>query len=149
MGYCSVEDIQAEFKQITFDRTTLVTIEKVNQFIVEADAVVNSYISKRYAVPITQDASSVSLMRLYSRTIVRDRVRAILSVKQSGGNTSANSDVRGVEFSTRDVMSALRDLQTSKTALTGATLLVTGGAFSSFNVDHSIGPIFQKGKRQW
>lgn len=149
MPYCTPDDVAEEFKQIEFGKVGFVTIDKVNAFITEADAIINSFVGKRYVVPITNDSSSVALMRVYSRVIVRDRVRAILQVKQQGGNTAANSDVRGVEFSTRDVMAALRQIQTSAVSLSGATTLVTGGAFDSFNVDHSIGPVFHKNQRQW
>lgn len=148
MGYCTLNEVQADFKSIEFTRTSLISIDDVTQFIVEADAVINSYVGKKYRIPIQNDSNSVSLMKFYSRTIVRDRVRAILKVKQST-TTGANSDVRGTEFSTKDVMASLKDIQASKLALSGATELVSGGAFYSSNAANNVQPFFQKGKRQW
>ena len=139
--------MQADFKSIAFDRTTLVSIDDVSQFIVEADALINSYVGKKYQTPITADPSSVTLMKLFSRTIVRDRIKSILEVKQTS-STGANQDTRGA-YSTRDVMAQLRLIQTSQLSLSGAALRVTQGAFSSYNAEHGISPQFRKGVRQW
>lgn len=147
-GYTTVEEVQADFKSITFDKTTLVSIDDVEQFIVEADALINSFVGKKYQTPVTADSSSTTLLKLFSRTIVRDRIKELLQVKQTGGNTSANQDVRGA-YGTRDVMAQLRAIQKSELELSGATPLVTHGAFSSFNVAHGVKPIFKKNQRQW
>lgn len=148
MAYCAVSDIQAEFKSLTINSTSLVTTTSVTQFIVEADALINAYVSTRWTTPITGDAQSVALMSLFSRTLVADRIRGILANKQQT-NTDANQQVKSDGYSTKNVMQALQAIQSGNMQLTGAQLLLGNAGFFSNNYDRGELPRFRKNRKQW
>ncbi len=147
MAYSTSTEVTSDFKNITFSTTTMVTTADVDQFIVEADALINSYIGMRYSTPVAADASTLALLKLFSRTLVADRIKKIMEVKQTT-NTTANQDVRGA-YSTRDVMSQLKQIQNGDLKLSGATLNATGGGIFSNNVANAVEPVFKKGCKQW
>lgn len=148
MAYASVNEVVGDFKNLDVTKNTLVSKADIERFIAEADALINSYVGMRYVVPITADTSSVTLMRLYSITLVADRIKKILEVRQTT-NTAANQDVRGA-FSTRDVIAALKAIKEGELLLSGATL-VTGasGYFYSDNAANARTPVFKKDDEQW
>ena len=147
MAYCIDTDVESEFKNIDFDTTTLVTTADVNGFILQMSSLIDSYVGMRYVVPVTADASALALLKLYCITLVADRIKKILEVKQAT-NSGANQDVRGA-FGTREVMKALNDIRKGDQLLTGATLLTTPGGFSSYTLSNGIEPTFKKNERQW
>ena len=146
MAYSTYAEIQADFKDVTFTSTTLVKDTEVTQFIVEADSLIDSYVGKRYEVPIT-GTSSLSLMKLYSRTLVAERVRGILEVKQQTAQAT-NQNVRS-GLSTKDILKLLSDIRDEKTDLVDATLLSDTGNFYSNNYTNDIQPVFKKNLKQW
>lgn len=148
MSYCAVADVQAEFKAVLFTTTSFVTSASVAQFIVEADALINSYVGARWVTPITSDAGSVALMSLFSRTLAADRIRGILANKQQT-NTDVNQQVKSDGFSVKDVLSALTDIKAGNLQLSGATLLLADGAFFSNNQSRNEQPTFRKHVKQW
>lgn len=152
MAYCSYTDVQAEFKAVTFTLAaatppSLVTQEQVTQFIVEADSLINSYVGSRYTVPVT-GTQSLSLMSLFSRTLVASRVRGILANKQQT-NTDANQQVKSDGLSTKDVMKMLQEIRDGITPLTDAVLLNSTASFFSNNYDIGTQPRFNKNRKQW
>lgn len=147
MAYCVVTDIQSEFKNMVFSNTTFITPASVTQMIVEAGAYIDSCVGTRYVVPLA-DSMSLSLMSLFCRTLVAERVRAILAVKQAT-NTDGNQNERGAGFSTKDVMSALKNIMDGVMPLPGATLLLQGAGFKSRNYEAGEQPRFKKDSRQW
>ena len=149
MSYCEVSDIESEFKNLKFTSDTLVTVSDIQGFIAEYDALINAYVGAKYVTPITADEDSVTLMRLFSRTLTADRVKKRLEVKQDT-NKSANQDVRGA-YSTKDVMASLNAIKKGELPLSGATLLLNSGqgTFYSENVENNVTPVFQKDVDQW
>ena len=147
MAYCTSLNVQADFKNMTFTASTLVTSDDVTQFIVEADALINSFIGMKYETPVTAGTSALELLKLFSRTIVADRIKKIIEVKQST-SSSANQDVRGA-YSTRDVMKMLMQIKDGDLKLSGATPLVSNGGFYSKNYLEDILPVFEKDEKQW
>lgn len=148
MSYCTVSDVQADFKTITFTSTSLVTSVAVTQFITEADALINSYVGQRWTTPITADATSLALMSLLSRTLVSSRVKGILENKQVT-NTDANQNVKGNEFTVKDVLSMLAEIKAGNVQLSGASLLLANAAFYSNNQSRNIQPKFHKNRKEW
>jgi hypothetical protein len=148
MSYCTVADVQAEFKAVTFTTISLVTSATVGQFILEAGALIDSYVGQRWVTPVTGDATSLALMSLFSRTLVADRVRGILANKQQT-NTDANQAAKGDGYSVKNVMQALVAIKNGEMQLPGATLLLESGGFFSNNYDQSINPSMKKGVKQW
>ncbi len=152
MSYCAYGDVQADFKATVFlaaaaNPTSLVTQEAVTQFIVEASALIDSYVGQRYATPVT-GSSSLSLMSLFARTLVADRVRGILANKQQT-NTDANQQVKSDGYSTKDVMKALNDLKNGDSTLIDATLLNAHASFYSNNATLGVQGRFHKNRREW
>lgn len=148
MSYCTFSDVQEDFKSVVqFSNTSLVTSSAVTKMIAEADALINSYIGAVYILPLTQ-STSTDLMRLYSRTVVSDRVRGILENKQTT-NIDGNQNVKAVSFSTKDVMAGLRDLKDKVFPLVGETLAYPGAGFFSNNNERNEQPRFRKDSRQW
>lgn len=147
MGYCVVADVQADFKATQFNASSLVTDTAVTQFIVEASSLIDAHVGSRYVTPIT-GTMALSLMSLFCRTLVADRVRGILANKQQV-STDANQQVKSDGFSTKDVMKALQDIKDGVTTLTDATLLNVNASFYSENYSTGVNPRFNKNRRQW
>lgn len=147
MSYCSSAEIEADFKDITFTTTTLVKAADVTQFIVEADALINSYIGMKYVVPVSGGMEALALLKLYSRTIVSERIKGLMEVKQAK-NTDGNQNVR-TGLSVRDVLKLLADIRDSKTELIDAVKLTPSGLFYSNNYANSEEPIMLKNTKQW
>lgn len=148
MGYCTVADIQAEFKTISFSSTSLVTDATVQTFITEASAVIDSKVGQRWVTPITADATSLALMSIYCRVLVSARVKGILENKQTT-NVDANQNVKVFGMSASDVMKALEQIRNGETQLSGATLALANAAFYSNNNQNNVQPVFHKNTKQW
>ena len=147
MAYCTAAEVQADFKAVVFTTTSLVTLAAVTQFIVEADALINSYVGQRWVTPIAS-GESANLMKLYSRTLVAERVRAILSNNQQS-NQDANQNVRGSGLTSKDVMKALNDIKNGDMQLVSGTLINTDATMRSNNSSSNTQPRFRKNRRQW
>lgn len=148
MAYSTSSDVSSEFKNLTFaSGTGFITSEDVDAFILEADALINSYVGQKYSVPVTAGASALALLKLFSRTLVADRIKKILEVKQLQ-NTAANQETRGA-FGTKDVLAQLQKIANGDIALDGATPLVSGGGFYSNNANECVEPVFHKDCKEW
>lgn len=148
MGYCVLADVQAEFKNITFNSGSNVTDTAVNGFIAQASALIDSYIGQRWVTPLTGDTSTLALMTLYCSTLVAERVRGIMANKQTT-NTDANQNVKMMGLSTSDVMKALQNIALGNQTLSGASLLLAGAGFVSNNFNNSAQARFKKNRKQW
>lgn len=148
MAYSSNTEVSSEFKKIDFAATNaLVTTADVDGFIIEADALINSYVGQKYETPLTS-GEGLSLLKMFSRLLVAERVRKILEVKDPKAAEGAQNP-RGVVLSTKDIMNALKAIADGSMALLGATPLVTGGAFYSPNVADGDKFEFEKSKDNW
>lgn len=147
MAYTTIANVQADFKDMTFSSTTNVTDADVTQFIVEADALINSYVGQVYQVPVTASASSLALLSLFSRTLVADRIKKIIEVKQLTNN-KFNLEGRGA-YSTKDVMAQLSAIRDQDLNLDGATLLDAHDGFFSSNASAGIVPEITKSTKEW
>jgi len=148
MAYSTSAEIQADFKNTTFDATTNVTATDVTQFIVESDALIDHYVGQRYEIPVTGGATALSLLKLFSRSLTADRVRAILEVKQAT-NVDGNQNPRRNLLTYAEVLAELKKIQKSDLELIGATPLVASGPFYSSNDADSVTPVMKKDERQW
>lgn len=147
MAYSIAADVESEFKNIEFSTDTFITLSDIDSFIMQADALINANVGMRYQIPVSADSDALALLKLYSITLVADRIKKILGVKQVT-NTDANQDVRGV-FTSKDVIKALQDLKNGNMLLSGATLLQSPGGFSSYTEEHKICPTWKKDSVQW
>ena len=147
MAYSSVTDIQQDFKQITFASGYNITDTQITEFIVESDALINSYVGSIYVVPVTA-GDGLNLLKLMSRSLTVSRVKKIMAVKQAK-STDANQDVTDVLLTATAVMKMLRDIQSKVSILAGATLLDAQGGFYNNNVAKNVCPKIHKNHRQW
>lgn len=146
MAYTTNAEVAADFKDLPFTTTTNVKTADVDQFIVEADALINSYVGSAYVVPVTA-GEGLQLLKLLSRSLVTGRIKKLMEVKQEK-SVDANQSVMGVLLSPTQVMKILTDIQKQNTVLIGATAL-SGGGFFSNNVANSVEPVLEKDTKQW
>lgn len=147
MAYSVAADIESEFKNIDFDAATaIVTTAQVTAWIAEADALINSYIGVRYVVPVAS-GEALTLMRMFSRLLVAERVRKVLEVKQ-GTNKDADQNPRGA-LSSKDILMQLKRIADGLTKLDGFTDLSSTGGFSSYNRTYNVVPEFTKDDKAW
>ena len=147
MAYTTKEEIQADFKDLTFTTTSNVKIVDVEQFIIESDALINSYIGERYVVPVTT-GEGLQLLKLYSRLLTTARIKKIMEVKQDKGQ-DANQNVVGVLMSPAAIIKALESIRDGKSSLVGATLLTNSGGFFNNNVSNDVEAVMKKDEKQW
>lgn len=147
MAYTTTTEIQADFKDTTFTTATNVKIADVDQFIVEADALINSQIGTVYVTPVAA-GEGLQVLKLLSRSLVAARIKRIMEVKQEQ-NTDANQSVLGVLLSPSQVMTVLKSLQDKRSTLIGAELLTSTGGFFSKNVAEAVEPVMEKDTKQW
>lgn len=148
MAYCTNAEVAKDFPATNFSATgAKVSTSDIDEFIQDADALIDSYISSRYAVPVTGDTTALRTLRLFSRSLVADKVKGILEIKQPQ-NSGANQNVRS-GLSTKDVIKLLEQIRDGQSQLTGAQLLSSGGGINSFNVREGKTARFNKDEDQW
>lgn len=145
--YCDASDVQAEFKNITFSETTLTKSSEVEAWILQADALIDSFIGKRYAVPVESGDTALALLRLFSATLVADRVRKKLEVVQ-GATEKAQQNPKGMVFSTKDVLDQLRAIARGDMNLVGVGEISPEAGFSGTD-GFGVTPVFKKDTEQW
>jgi hypothetical protein len=146
MAYCTTADIQEDFPSVVFNATAKVTLTSLVNHIVDADAIINSYLAGRYSVPVV-GAEAVPVLKAYSRALVANKVRGILGIKQAT-NQGANQDI-GSGLTTAQVMRALEGLRDGDSQLPGASLALVNGGIASFNVGAARERRFRTDEDQW
>ena len=148
MAYTTYTEIQGDFKNLTFDATVGNIIQsEVTQFIVEADALINSYVGAKYSVPVAA-GDGLNLLKMLSRTIVTLRIKAVIEVKQSS-NTAANQNAVSTLMSMSQITKMLEQIKAGQVKLAGATPLVSGGGSYSSNYANDIQPTIKKDSKLW
>lgn len=148
MAYSTLAEIQSEFKNTTFSSTTNVTDSDVNSFILQADALINSYVSKRYQLPIDTGSEGFQFLKMLSCGIVAERVRAILEVKQATNKDGNQNPRRPLDM--KNIMDMLKDIASGKAPLVGCDLVGSSGTgLYSENDANMVEPEFKKGSTQW
>ena len=147
MGYCAASDVESEFKNTTFGVDTNVTLDDVNAFIAETSSLIDSYVAKRYVLPIDSGLDSYNVLKMLCRVMVAERVRGIMEVKQST-NTDANQIVKR-PYDMKNAYAQLERIADGSQALIGASLIASSGALFSQNVKDKVCAVFKKDKVQW
>jgi hypothetical protein len=144
MAYAEVTDVQSEFKGITFSTTTAVTTAKIEDFICQADAYINSRIGFIYITPVTS-GEALEVLKEISIKLVAHRVKKILEVK-TGGTVV---DQGAVANDRAEAMAMLKEIVEKKMILIGADLASSSGGINSYASDNSEEYVFEKGVDQW
>lgn len=147
MAYTTYQEIESDFKDITFIAGQNVTDTDVTQFILESDALINSYVGQKYVVPVTS-GDGLNLLKLYSRCLVTARIKRLLEVKQEKA-ASADQNVTSVLLSPTQVIKQLEAIRDDKVSLDGATPLLSNSGFFSNNAANSVAPVIKKDEKQW
>lgn len=144
MPYCTYTDVQSEFKDITFTTATKVTPAEVAEFIVQADALIDTEIGSRYIVPVTANTTTVSLLKSISIALVRERILPIIATKTGDDETTQDPSKKNLI----NPLKLLERIAKGDLKLAGATETSSNGV-SSYAVDHKTKHVFKKGCDQW
>jgi len=144
MPYCVVADVQAEFKGITFSNGTAVTTARVEAFITQADAFINSRIGLVYQTPVSS-GDGLEVLKEISIKLVSHRIKKILEVKTGG----TQADQGEVANDRKEAIEMLNQIVVKELALAGATLLDSKLGITSYADDNDEEYTFKKGVNQW
>jgi phage gp36-like protein len=144
MAYCTSDQVQGEFKKLRADSTSPIDLTEIDRFIEEADAIIDSYLSKRYETPVT-GATSLIIVRNISIMIVAQRIKDILRVKT--GDEPTSQDGRG-NLNDR-AMKMLKDIVDRNIDLPDATATDTDEGVQSYVSSNEVPFIFERETVQW
>jgi|11BtaG_2_1085332.scaffolds.fasta_scaffold23159_3 phage gp36-like protein len=152
MTYALEADIVEELKGVTFSATSQVTTDAVADFLNQADAVIDMYVGKRYATPLTA-AAALLVVKKIAIDIVVYRITKILNLKKSVPVPDSNIPQDITEGSAyRESMKMLTAIRDNKLDLPDETEIDTSGGLGSFHTEtgnEDLTPCFQKGVDQW
>ena len=80
MSYCTSSDVEGRFKATTFSASTSPTLAQVDQWITEADAVINAALANRFEVPVTA-GEGLEILKDICTDFVAHKVRDVITVK--------------------------------------------------------------------
>ena len=144
MAYCTKEDVQAEFKQLTYDGGGVISSTAVDDWISQADAYINSKVGLQYVVPVT-GTESLKILKSMSIALVAERIRGKLSVKTGKTENDQNSQSTGL----KTVNAMLTDIIDQKLLLSDATLVNANSGVSDYNSTHDVKHQFKINQDQW
>ena len=150
MTYALVADVADEFRKITFDSNSDITDTRVQGFLDQTEAEIDTTLAVVYVTPITGTQALLIVKRI-EIAIVAARVAAIIDLKT---NTLKSSNVNiQQEFNKSHFAKAarkqLQDLKERLITLTDAELLNSDFGMSSETIDLGVEPVFDKCKDQW
>ena len=157
MPYADKDDIANEIRSIDSFPTSgkEVTEDKVNQFLIEADAEINSKLQNRYVMPLANATSeALELLKKIEIDFVVYRVSSILNLKKDlpiGGDITGKTiiqKIKGVE-SFKISTKRLDELNKGLIILNGADQLSTEQGNRSVVVDDNVLSVIEKDKTQW
>ena len=142
MAYCSESDVKIEFKNITWDTSGGIASATVAEWTVQESAVIDSYLSERYVIPVT-GTNSLSVLKKIAILLTSHRVKMALQVKSID---PASQDQLPDDYERAIAM--LNDLAKGVTILPDAPLTTTSN--ETLKVYYEANPpIFDKDKVQW
>lgn len=150
MTYATPTDVANEFRKITFDSNSDFTDARVQGFLDQVEAEINTCLSSIYIVPITGPTSLLVVKRI-EIAIVAARIASIIDLKKNTSQ-STNKNIQQ-EFDKGDyaitARKQLQDLKNRKITLIDAQLLNSDFGMSSETLDLQVEPVFDKCKQQW
>ena len=142
MAYCSESDVKIEFKNITWDTSGGIASATVAEWTVQESAVIDSYLSERYVIPVT-GTNSLSVLKKVAILLTSHRVKMALQVKSID---PASQDQLPDDYERAIAM--LNNLAKGVTILPDAPLTTTSN--ETLKVYYVANPpIFDKSKVQW
>lgn len=144
MAYSTKDQVQSEFKNVSFDANTAVTDTEVTDLITQTDAEIDARLSVRYVTPITGNVSLL-LLRTISIFITAARVSKIIEVKTG---ESDRDYPRRVE-ERNNALKMLQDIVDGKMLLQDATEISNKRGVRSYTYENNIQSTFDVTKEQW
>lgn len=83
MAYSDSNDIQSLIKWVTFTNTSKITITELEQYISDADTIIDSKLEKIYQVPIT-NMDDINILKYISARLAASEVAQVLVLHASG-----------------------------------------------------------------
>lgn len=144
MAYCTVEEVQAEFKSLQLDGGGVLSSTVLGQWIDQADAYINGKVGLKYQVPVS-GTESVKICKSMSIMLVTERVKGKLRVKTGKPEDEQN----GLTSAKKTVETMLADIIANKLLLSDATLLNSSNGASDYNSSHDVEHQFKINRDQW
>lgn len=146
MAYCTEAEVTTEFKDIDFTLTgAAVVTADVTSFIAQAGAEMDSILSARYSVPVTQGASAMLLLKQICIWLVSQRIKDIVEVKNV--RDESDQDVKTNVGSTARKM--LAKIVSGEMKLIGADLASSAQGVKSYVSANNVDRQFKKDEEQW
>lgn len=148
--YALPADVANEFRKITFDSSSDITDTRVQGFLDEAEAEINTALAVVYVTPITGTEAKLIVKRI-EIAIVAARVAAIIDLKRTASQSTDKNIQQDFNKSgfARAARKSLENLKNRITTLTDAVLLNSDFGMSSKTLDLGVEPVFDKCKQQW
>jgi phage gp36-like protein len=83
MAYSDSNDIQALIKWVTFSNTSKVTLTELQQYISDADTIIDSKLERIYQVPIT-NADDINILKYISARLAAVEIAQVLVLHANG-----------------------------------------------------------------
>ena len=148
MAYCEKADVLADFKALAVeDSGTVITTAKLSDIIDEESAHMDGRIAVRYAVPVTEPAAAMLILKRICVFLVAERVKNILEVKT--GNAQLESDKKQPFNSVRTPKEDLDDIAKGDLLLIGAPLASAALGVTSFNSESCVSHVIDVARQQW
>ena len=147
MSYCATTDIQSEFKNITIGSATRVTTSEVEEFILQADNVINSRLSTILTTPVGSAASPnmFSVCKRLSTMLVVNRLKSILEIKTG----SEKTDTEKPENLETKALDEIDEIIIKRQILDGVRLSTGSYGISDYNNTNDITQTFDVTTDQW
>jgi len=151
MSYAHAEDVQAEFKSITFDTDTAVTVNAVQDIIAQEEAKINGLISGLYVTPIDRTASPIAFAVIKSISIMASKARIvdILTVKTGKAEVDQGSGGKELYDKVFGDKGIIEQIKARQLILIDAVASGSRFGVRDYNSQNNIQNIFQRDKRQW
>lgn len=147
MAYCTNTNVQNETKGLDYASSgAAITSIKVDEFISQADAYIDSRIGLKYSTPVTA-TESLKILKQISTWLVVDRVKDILTTRT--GNAQRDQTSEPVVTPGTKAERMLKDIVAGNILLSDATLRSSSDGVHSFTYDEGEEHTFEKGVDQW
>lgn len=138
--YCTVSDIEARLKGMTFSTSTVITTAQCGDFITTNSAVIDGRLNAVYEIPIT-GTSSLAIVKKICIYMTLAEVKDILN-DGIGKEDEEEKDYLAIANSMLD------KLEAGELELTDATAK-TSNDFYNYNVENSKEAVVEKDETQW
>jgi phage gp36-like protein len=151
MTYAVLADIEAELKKVVFTANSPINIDAINDFLDQADALINMYIGNRYATPVTAPQSILVLKKIEIDIVVY-RYAKITNLKRSV-NIPDERPIQDITegSSYKESMKLLAGIRDNIFDLPDSTPVRPSSGLASYHTEpgNDDEPVFKKGVEQW